>query len=56
MNEPSLASPKEGLIARLEESFQGAYLTLVSIIQGLALAILVQEWPSEGQALPRLSG
>ena len=40
----------------LEESFQGAYLTLVGIIQGLALAILVQEWPSEGQALPRLSG
>lgn len=49
MSERSLASPEERLVARLEESFHGAYLTLVSIIQGLALAILIQELPRNGQ-------
>lgn len=36
------------LLARVEESFHGAYLTLLSIVQGVAFAYLIQQWPDRG--------
>ena len=36
------------LLSRIEKSFPVAYLTLVSIIQGVAFAFLVQQWPQQG--------
>lgn len=39
---------EDRLLSRIEESFHGAYLTLLSIIQGVAFAYLVAQWPQQG--------
>jgi hypothetical protein len=44
--DPALAS-KHRLLSRIEESFHGGYLTLMSIIQGVAFGFLVQQWPAQ---------